>query len=92
LSCFSEEFFMDRPLSTPVDSRAAVTTTTVLDTIALILLIVGGVNWALVGLFNLDVVAAIFGPMSTVSRIVYVVVGIAALYALSLLPRLSRRV
>lgn len=63
----------------------------VVSVIALVLLIVGGLNWALVGLFNFDLVAAIFGDMSIVSRVVYVLVGAAALYALTLLPRLSRR-
>ena len=57
---------------------------------ALVLLIVGGFNWALVGLFNLDFVAALFGQMTLLTRAVYVVVGVAALYALTLLPRLGR--
>ena len=59
-----------------------------LNVIALALLIVGGLNWLLVGLFSFDLVAALFGgeagPRSTLSRIVYVIVGIAALYGLSL--------
>ncbi len=54
----------------------------VLDWIALILVIVGGLNWALVGLFDFDLVAAIFGDMSVLSRIVYVVVGLSAVYLL----------
>jgi len=62
----------------------------VVSTIALVLLVVGGLNWALVGLFNFDLVATLFGPMSVLSRIVYVVVGVAALYALSLFPKMSR--
>ena len=61
----------------------------VVGTIALILLIVGGLNWALVGLFNFDLVAALFGDMTTVSRAVYVVVGIAALVGLSLFRRVA---
>lgn len=49
--------------------------------VALILLIVGGLNWGLVGLFQFDLVAAIFGGQdSAIARIVYVLVGIAALY------------
>lgn len=51
-----------------------------LDWVAFILVIVGALNWGLVGFFNWDLVAAIFGDMSTVSRIVYDLVGIAALY------------
>ena len=51
-----------------------------LDTTALILLIVGGLNWGLVGLLDFDLVAAIFGEMSPLSRIIYVLVGISALW------------
>jgi uncharacterized membrane protein YuzA (DUF378 family) len=52
------------------------------DLIALILVIVGGLNWGLVGLFNFDLVAAIFGAGSTLSRIVYILVGLAAVYTI----------
>lgn len=62
----------------------------VLATIALVVLAIGGLNWALVGLFEFDLVAALFGDMSVVSRAVYVLVGLAAVYALTLLPRLGR--
>jgi uncharacterized membrane protein YuzA (DUF378 family) len=44
-----------------------------------VLLIVGGLNWRLVGAFDFDLVAAIFGPMTLLSRLVYVLVGLAAL-------------
>ena len=50
------------------------------NTITLVLLIVGGLNWGLVGAFDFDLVAAIFGDMSPLSRIVYVLVGLAAIY------------
>ena len=50
------------------------------DLIALILVIVGGLNWGLVGLLNFDLVATIFGAGSMLARIVYLLVGIAALY------------
>lgn len=50
------------------------------DLIALILVIVGGLNWGLVGLFNFDLVAAIFGAGSALSRIVYIIVDLAAVY------------
>lgn len=50
--------------------------------IAFILVVVGGLNWGLVGLFNFDLVAAIFGAMSTISRVVYILVGLAAIYFL----------
>jgi len=60
----------------------------VLDWIALVLLIIGGLNWGLVGLFSFDLVAAIFGEMSVLSRIIYVLVGLAALYTIYLVSRL----
>ena len=50
------------------------------DTLTLLLVIVGGVNWGLIGLFGFDLVAAIFGPMSVLSRIVYVLVGASAVW------------
>ena len=54
-----------------------------LDMISLILIIIGALNWGLIGIFNFDLVAALFGKMSMLSRIVYSLVGIAGLYALS---------
>jgi uncharacterized membrane protein YuzA (DUF378 family) len=60
--------------------------------IALILLIVGGVNWLLVGAFNFDLVATLFGEMSALSRIVYIVVGLAALYVLFMSAKLTRSI
>ncbi|WP_017813447.1 DUF378 domain-containing protein [Paenibacillus shenyangensis] len=56
-----------------------------LDMVALILLIVGGINWLLVGLFQFDLVASIFGQDSMLSRIVYIIVGLCALYCLKFL-------
>lgn len=61
----------------------------VLDSIALILVIIGAVNWGLIGLFQFDLVAvlfagtSLFGAINWISRIVYVIVGIAGLYAIS---------
>lgn len=49
-----------------------------LNKISLLLLIVGGLNWGLVGLFGFDLVATLFGEMSVLSRIVYVLVGVSA--------------
>ena len=51
-----------------------------LDVLVAILLVVGGLNWGLVGLANFDLVKTIFGDMSLLSRIVYIVVGLSALY------------
>jgi uncharacterized membrane protein YuzA (DUF378 family) len=55
--------------------------------IALILIIVGGVNWGLVGIFNIDLVASLFGDMSVAARTVYSLVGLAALYSISILAK-----
>ena len=63
----------------------------IIDWIALILLAVGGVNWGLVGLFNFDLVATIFGEMSILSRAVYVIVGVCAAYMLAISPKLGRK-
>lgn len=46
--------------------------------VAFLLVIIGALNWGLVGLFGLDLVAAIFGEMSVVSRIIYTLVGLSA--------------
>ena len=58
---------------------------------ALTLVIVGALNWLLVGLFQFDVVAAIFGgSAAVVSRIIYIIIGIAGLWCLGIYPRLRR--
>jgi uncharacterized membrane protein YuzA (DUF378 family) len=49
---------------------------------AFILLVVGGLNWLLIGIFNFDLVAVLFGSMSLLSRIVYVLVGVSAVFEL----------
>jgi uncharacterized membrane protein YuzA (DUF378 family) len=54
------------------------------DLIAVILLVIGGLNWGLVGLFNLDVIASIFGEMSTITRVIYVLIGLSAVYRIAL--------
>ena len=51
-----------------------------LNMIAMILVLIGAINWGLVGVFNFDLVAAICGAMSTVSRIIYTLVGISGVY------------
>jgi uncharacterized membrane protein YuzA (DUF378 family) len=56
-----------------------------LDRIALLLLIVGGVNWGLLGIFRFDLVAFMFGGQAAIiSRIIYVLVGISAIWCISL--------
>ncbi len=53
-----------------------------LDWIALLLVIIGGLNWGLVGIFELDLVQLIFGSIPILMKLVYVLVGLAALYML----------
>ena len=60
----------------------------IMDRIALVLAIVGGINWGSVGLFRFDIVAWLFGGQTaTVSRVVYTLVGLSALWCVSLLFR-----
>ena len=54
----------------------------VLKSVALLLIIVGGLNWGLVGLFEFNLVDSLFGEASVLSRVVYSLVGLAAVYAL----------
>jgi len=56
-----------------------------LDWIALVLMIIGGLNWGLVGLFDLDVVATLFGQGSVLSRVIYILVGLAALWGFAMM-------
>ena len=51
-----------------------------LDLLAATLVLVGGLNWGLVGLFNFDLVSALFGADSMLARIVYILVGLSALW------------
>ena len=55
---------------------------TPLDWVSLILVVIGALNWGLIGLFEFDLVAAIFGPLSALSRVVYVLVAVAGVYLL----------
>ncbi len=56
-----------------------------LDTIALILVIVGAINWGLIGLLNFNLVETLFGGFSVLSRIIYSLVGISGLYSIKLI-------
>ena len=61
-----------------------------LNYIALVLVVIGALNWALVGLFEFDLVGAIFGGMtSMLSRIIFTLVGIAGIWALTFFGRLN---
>lgn len=57
----------------------------IIDTIALILVIIGAINWGLIGLFNFNLVDTIFGIGSALSRIIYSLVGISGLWSIKLL-------
>jgi len=57
----------------------------IIDTIALILVIIGAINWGLIGLFNFNLVDTIFGAASALSRIIYSLVGISGLWSIKLL-------
>ena len=61
----------------------------VLYYIALTLVIIGAINWLLIGLFNFDLVATIFGAISVMSRIIYFLVCIAGLISIGLYPRIN---
>ena len=64
----------------------------VIDRIALILAIIGGINWGLVGLFRFDLVAYLFGGQTaTVSRVVFALVGLAAIWCISLATAASTK-
>ncbi len=59
-----------------------------MDRIALVLVIIGALNWLLVGLFRFDLVASIFGgPQTVIARAIYIIVGLAGIWAISLLVR-----
>lgn len=60
-----------------------------LDNISLTLVIVGALNWLLIGVFRFDLVAFIFGNMTLLSRIVYILVGLCGLYLITLYGRIN---
>lgn len=57
----------------------------IIDKIALVLVIIGAINWGLVGIFNFNLVDTIFGAMSILSRIIYILVGVSGLWTIRLL-------
>ena len=76
--------------TTPSGERIDVTWS-VVDYSAMALLISGGLNWASVALFNVDVVASLFGAQSPATKLFYLLVGIAALYSIYLTSRWATR-
>lgn len=63
-----------------------------LDYTILTLVIIGAVNWGLIGFFDFDLVSTLFGQMSLLSRIIYAAVGIGGLYAISYYGRMNSEV
>lgn len=59
-----------------------------LDTVGLILVIIGAINWLLIGIFKFDLVRMLLGDMTLLSRAVYILVGICGLYAISYFGRI----
>ena len=57
----------------------------IIDKIALVLVIIGAINWGLIGIFNFNLVDTVFGAMSIISRIIYILVGISGLWCIKLL-------
>lgn len=60
----------------------------IINTIALILVIVGGLNWGLIGLFKFNLVDFLFGEGSILARIIYILVGLASLWCISLFAKI----
>ncbi len=60
-----------------------------INIIALTLVIIGAINWLLVGLFEFNLVDAIFGSLSVLTRIIYILVGIAGLWSIAIYSKLS---
>lgn len=65
-----------------IDKIERVENMKIIDTIALILVIIGAINWGLIGFFNFNLVEALFGTMSALSKIVYILVGISGLWSI----------
>ncbi|MFH0854740.1 MAG: DUF378 domain-containing protein [bacterium] len=63
----------------------------IMDWVALVLVIVGGLNWGLVGFFRFDLVSALFGDMAGLTRVVYSLVGLSALYMAGISVLLARK-
>lgn len=61
----------------------------VINWIALTLVIIGAINWLLVGIFEFNLVDTIFGSLSVLSRIIYIIVGIAGLWSIAFYSKVS---
>jgi len=79
----------DRRTHTVVSTGSHARRMGAVDWIAMTLLIIGGLNWGLVGLFDTDLVATLLGEGSALSRVVYVLVGLSALYSIYTASKMS---
>ncbi|MCX6720352.1 MAG: DUF378 domain-containing protein [Candidatus Staskawiczbacteria bacterium] len=64
---------------------------TSIDWVALVLTIIGGLNWGLVGLFNYNLVDGIFGVASVISNIIYILVGLSAIWLIYVVTKMSKQ-
>ena len=62
----------------------------VIDWVALVLVLIGALNWGLVGFLQYDLVAGVFGEATTMARIVYDLVGLSAIYLIFIVPKLGK--
>lgn len=63
----------------------------VLDIISLVLVIIGGLNWGLVGLFSFDLVQAVLGSIPALATLVYILVGLSAVYLIFIFAKLGKK-
>ena len=78
-------------LQIAVQKRGIIMGNKFLDGTALTIVIIGALNWALIGLFRFDLVSFIFGDMSWLSRVVYTLVGLCGIYLFSFFVHLGKR-
>ena len=62
-----------------------------IDVVAFVLVVIGAINWGLIGFFEFNLVSALFGEMTALSRIVYALVGLAGVYEIVAVPGMLRR-
>jgi uncharacterized membrane protein YuzA (DUF378 family) len=77
------------PVANDLETVTPLLVLSVFDWIALAILIIGGLNWGMVGALNLDLVGAVLGTGTVATRIAYMIVGVAALWCLLLCFRLA---
>lgn len=82
--------FTERRISASTTAGSRINSkTSALDWVAVALVVIGGLNWGLVGLFDFDLVAFLFGAMTGAARVVYTIVAIVEVYAIFSFTKLS---